>query len=102
MATRQHWALWWNICVVKEPEDDTGQGVDSLLVVGGGNDLRQGVLESLTQHGVKGQVWTYYLLLHPFVALQIPDLCPQAVQVLQTHAAPNIALLIHVIHMQYC
>ena len=73
-----------DVGVVEEPEDDAGQGVDHLVVVRGGDDLGQRVLQCVAQDAVEGQVGAVDLLLQPLVAPQVADLGPQAVQVLAT------------------
>ena len=73
----------WHIGVVEHAEDDRGEGVDSLVVVGGWDDLGQGVLECLGQDAVKRQVRPQNLLLHPLLTLHVAQLGPQTVQVLQ-------------------
>lgn len=69
--------------VVKESEDDVGQGVLAVLGVAGGQDLGQGVLQGITEDAVKRLVRAQDLVLRPLVVPQAADLSPQAVQVLQ-------------------
>ena len=71
------------IRVIKHPEDDLREWVDTVRSVGRDGELGQGVLERLTQDAVEGQVRSQNALLVPLIPVELADLSPQTVQTLE-------------------
>ncbi len=59
----------WGIGVVEHAEDDPGHGVLGVRHVARWGEGGQVVLQGLTQHAVKGDVWTKDVALLPAVFL---------------------------------
>lgn len=74
----------WGVGVVKHAEDDPGNGVLGVRHVSWRREGGQIVLQGLTEHAVESDVGTQDVALLPAVFLQLLDLGPQTVQVLQT------------------
>lgn len=59
----------WGISVVEHAEDDPGHGVLGVGHVARWGEGGQVVLQGLTQHAVKGDVWTKDVALLPAIFL---------------------------------
>lgn len=68
-----------SIGVVEHAEDDTGHGVNRIVRVSWRSERGQVVLQSLTQHAVKGDVRPQDVTLLPAILLQLLHLSPQTV-----------------------
>lgn len=73
----------WGVGVVKHAEDDPGHGVLGVGHVARWGEGGQVVLQGLAEHAVKGDVGTKNVTLLPAVFLQLLNLSPKAVQVLE-------------------
>lgn len=72
----------WGVSVVEHAEDHPGHGVLRVRHVSRGGEGGQVVLQGLAQHAVKSDVRAEDVALLPAVFLQLLNLGPQTVQVL--------------------
>ena len=84
----------WGVRVVKHAEDHAGHGVLGVRHVSGGGEGGQVVLQRLTEHAVEGDVRPEDVALLPAVLLQLLDLGPQTVQVLEGGSNKTLAVCV--------
>lgn len=72
-----------SIGVVEHAIDNVGHGVNCIIRVSWRSERRQVVLQSFTQHTVKGDVRPEDVTLLPAILLQLLHPSPQTVQILR-------------------